>query len=213
MRKPIPWPLLLLGACATNQRINIQDHGILLPTLRLERPADRTEEGAPAARSAAGWLNEIAYGQGNYAGGAAEYEVWAAQTASWFGTDPREPVFARAFAGLEFLHLSVDDPSLAGGSGDSGGALGPMVGLEVSWSFAADADVYVRGSAAGLLPDTTSSRGEAGLRARASAGVELFLGYRWWRVRRDDAFETGGLNDVNIDLHTDGIVFGLGLRF
>jgi hypothetical protein len=42
--------------------------------------------------------------------------------------------------------------------------------------------------------------------------LELFCGYRWWRVQREDVLEVFGTG-VEIDMHTDGIVVGFGLVF
>jgi hypothetical protein len=215
--------VLALAACTSNSTLDFEDHGILLPTLRIELPKRATgPTGAPEAESAGpapsrgrfGLCSELTYGSGSFASGSGDYELFSWQLFAYLGTDPapEQPFAARLLFGTEYLHLDVDGAGSSGATRDDGGSFGLAVGVETDFRCFPGGAVYARGTAGLLAPDTATARLETGLRVQPFDALELFAGYRWWRVRREDVLDVFG-SGLDIDMHTDGIVVGFGLVF
>jgi hypothetical protein len=210
----------VLAACA-GQTVDVDDHGILMPTLRIEVPKHAAgPSGAPAAEPLPGPLpsrgpygidSELTYGSGSFQGGAGDYELLSWQILFYAGTDPADgnAVQARVLFGTEFLHFDMRGAGIS----DEGGSYGVAGGFETDWLLSPVLAAYARGTGSALAVDTLALRGELGLRVQPLDQLEGFLAYRWWAVQRQDLFESLLGTAVDIDLRTDGLVLGLGVVF
>lgn len=199
----------ILAACSAGPAVDVHERAAVLPSLRVHLRPEGAERRGPGANST---VADLAYGQAEYGGGAARFELASVQGLVQLGTDPARPVSARLLGGLEFLGVGLRDPAVTGGAERWSGALGPLLGLDACVRVDDAVAVYARGTAAAMLPDTASLRGEVGLACWPVAGVELLLGHRWWRVRRENFVDGLGAGN-DLDLHLSGLVFGGGVVF
>ncbi len=199
----------LLAGCQGASPLVVRDGDALLPNLRVQvRPEGRDRRG-PGGN---GTVFEATHGSGRFGGGEGAYALTGLQSLVQIGTDPDCPVSARLLGGLEFVDLRVLPPP-GGPAATHGSALGPLLGLDVCWRVAAGIAVYGRGTAAAMLPDTSTVRIETGLIAWPAAGLEFTLGVRRWGVRRENWFDAVIGSDREFDLRIDGIVLGCGFVF
>jgi hypothetical protein len=193
----------VLAACVSGPDIDLRDEGVVVPALRVHvRPSSQPLVG-PAANTA---VVEASYAAGTVAG-IDDYELLSLQGRAQVGTDPGEPLSARLLGGVEFAWMRLEEGSTS--AKDEG--FGPMLGTEVSWHCLEPLWLYARGTAAWCLPEMTSTQVEAGLSAWPVERCELFVAFRWWRVRREEIAIFG--SDSDLDLRTDGLVLGAGIVF
>lgn len=202
--------LASLAACASGPDVSLQDHGIFLPTMRFDYSTAQTQSPTePRARNS-GVGGELTGGRGSFAGGDGEYELVSVQGWMYLATPRLERLRAGALLGLEYLGVDLEQRAVATEI-DDGGSFGVLVGFDLGYEFVDRLEVYAHGTATALLPPSSSLRGELGLRWRPAPPLETFLGYRWWRLQREEAGVFGV--DSDLDLHTDGVVVGFGLVF
>lgn len=202
-----------LAGCASGPDANLQDHGILMPTLRFEFERAHRHRAQPAdepPRRSVGLGLEVTGGGGSFAGGDGEYNLVSVQGHVSLSTPTQERLRAAALLGLEYLNVDLTRQS-ATTEIDDGGSFGPFAGFDVGYEVVDLLECYAHGTATALLPPSSSLRGELGLRFQPGPPLQLFLAYRWWRLQRDDVDLFG--TNTDLDLHTDGVVFGMSLLF
>ena len=201
LRRWLPWVLGGLGACGTNPDRNVRDEGVVMPALRLHVRSQTQPMVGPGANTV---VAEAAYARGSQDG---NYELFGLQGRVQIGTDPEAPLSLRLLGGLEYAWLQLE----AGASSTTDQGLGPLLGLEASWHCLPPVWLYARGTSAWLAPDMTSTQLDAGLSAWPVDRCELFLAYRWWRLRREE-LDLFGL-ESDLDMRIDGLILGAGVVF
>jgi hypothetical protein len=189
-------PVLLatagLAACVGGHTVTASDSGVSMPTARF------------AARS---FELEATHVAGKSHGGQVDYDVDDLQFLLRYPL-PIQSVAITPLFGFEGMHLRIDDTATPELNGFTSG--GFAAGIEIRRETFTDLFVYGRGTASWLFQPLTSSRVELGGAFAVADRLEVFGGYRWWRMHEtsDNASASDGLT-----LHTEGLVFGLGLRF
>ena len=200
------------ASCSSSPDLSFQDHGILMPTLRFDYSTAQTESPTEHRARNSGVGMELTGGGGKFAGGAGEYDLVSVQGYMYLATPSTERLRAGALLGLEYLGVSVSQAGATVNASD-GGAFGPLVGFDVGYAFVDRFEVYGHATGTAMLPPASSLRGELGVRFRPAPPLELFCGYRWWRLQRQSVSWLSGSSDAGLDLHTDGVVVGMGLVF
>jgi hypothetical protein len=203
---------LACASCSSSPEQSFQDHGVFLPTMRFDYSTAQSQSPTePRARNTGMGL-EVTGGGGKFDSGAGKYDLVSVQGYLYLATPSSEHLRAGGLLGLEFLGVSVSQEGATVKVSD-GGALGPLVGFDVGYEFVDRLEVYGRATGTAMLPPASSLRGELGVRFRAGPPLELFCGYRWWRVQRKSEDWFNASSDADLDLHTDGVVLGMGLIF
>lgn len=193
----LPWSAagLLAAACSSNQDLQVHDHGLPQAGLRF------------AVRS---FEVEATGGSGHVAAGDLDYNLSAAQFLLRYPL-PTEPLLAvTPLLGVEALHFGTAAPNGLGLDGFT--SFGGAAGIDLRRRLLGGLSAYGRGTATWLFEPARSLRAEVGLSYVTEAQVELFAAMRWWRLSEDGVdLGLGGQRDL--DLRTDGVVLGVGLRF
>lgn len=194
MRRPT---LLLatagLASCVGGHTVTASDSGVSMPTARFSVRSFELEATHVAGRSHGGQL---------------AYDVDDLQFLLRYPLPFESVANITPLFGLEGMHLHVDDTGAPGLDSFTSG--GVAAGLDLRRETFKELWVYGRGTVSWLFEPLTSSRVEAGAALGLSQHLELFGAYRWWRMH-ETSDNVGGSDGLT--LHTEGIVFGLALRF
>lgn len=196
MRRPT-LPVLLatagLAACAGSSTVTATDSGVSMPTARFRARSFELEATHVAGKSHGGQL---------------DYEVDDLQFLLRYPLPTGSVANITPLFGFEGMHLHIDDTASPELDGFTSGGL--AAGIDLRRETFKDLWVYGRGTASWLVQPMTSSRVEVGGAFGVAQHLEVFGAYRWWWMHEpsDNASSGDGLT-----LHTEGIVFGLGLRF
>lgn len=134
----------------------------------------------------------------------------AARSGTVFGAS--EKLMIRGLLGVGFHHGSFDVaiPSQPNVTRDSN-RVGVVTGAEIGYRPVDALRLYGR-STIFLGLDAYSQKAEAGLEVElADSRIFVYAGWRHWTFERDDLSLFSGSN--NIDLRSQGLLLGLGMRF
>jgi len=211
-----PWAALLAVVAGCVTELNVQDHGVLTPTVRVSKKlSDPWMIDVIADYSAGKDTQSIAPGRYVEVGGktftgsvGAEFDLTTVRIEGRARNEISPEWLVDGFVGVGFSYLDVRVTSGRESGHETDIEVGPLGGGRIGWRPVPRVQVYTEGYAMFPIPDGIVPVGEVelGIEYKAAGPVSLLGG---WRFRNLDLIHSGS----DFDMEWSGAFFGLAFDF